>query len=67
MTRWLWALGLLVTGLACGCAPAADDSAGNAKELTKEMPKSDPNTEALPSPLKDYEPTAGTPPGAPKK
>lgn len=58
---------MAVVGLAIGCGPAPDDSAGNAREMSKEMPKPDPNVKDMPSPLEGYTPAAGEPPGRPKK
>lgn len=62
-----WILAIVFACSVWSCGPAADDSAGNAKELSKEMPKSDPNVKADPSPLEGYTPKAGVPGGAPKK
>jgi len=67
MTKRVCIVGLALACSLWGCAPAPDDSGGNAREVTNEMPKSDPKTEALPSPLEGYTPKAGNPPGAPKK
>ncbi len=66
MIRFLL-IGLVLSfGLVASCGPGGGDAV-DTKKLEKEMPKSDPKTPDMPSPLEGYTPKAGTPPGAPKR